>query len=213
MVIELGHPAEHLAGRDLHRPPVAVIGVVDDLGGRVGRPRHYRKRREVGIEQDVLVGGIVLEGLVVVGIFAGDRLGEQRARQGHRRAGKELSDRHHLAAADAGLVGHDAFDVLDAPRRQPFAGRFDGRDAARQFGRLYRLFLPRQGLIAPFRAPKALISALMEPHPPAGIVPDHQRGGQSPPELDAFTSRRASPSQGPRHSFRVRAFPVVRSAA
>ncbi len=34
-------------------------------------------------------------------------------------AARNFVHRHHLAARDARLVRHDAFDVLDPPRRQP----------------------------------------------------------------------------------------------
>ena len=143
--VELDDPPEHLARRDLDRAAVAVIGVVDDLRRRIGRPRHDGERREIGLEQDVAVGRVVLEALVVVGIVAGDRLRQDRARQRHGRPGEEFLDRHHLAAADPGLVGDDALDVLGAARRQPLARRVERRHAARLLGRSSRLvsFAPR----------------------------------------------------------------------
>ncbi len=38
VAVELDHPPQHLARRDLHRPPVGVVGVMDELRRRVRPP-------------------------------------------------------------------------------------------------------------------------------------------------------------------------------
>ena len=119
IAVEFDYPPQHLARRDLHRPSVGVIGVVDDLRRRIALPRHHRQGGEVRLQMDVLVGAVVLEGLVVMRPVAGDGLGEDRHRHGHGRPGEELLHRHHLAARHARLVGNDALDVLHAARADP----------------------------------------------------------------------------------------------
>src|SRR5690606_38058553 len=48
----------------------------------------------------------------------------------HGRPRQEFLHRHHLAAGDTGLVGDDAFDVLDAACLEPVACLVEGFDAA-----------------------------------------------------------------------------------
>ena len=53
---ELGDDAlQHLARGDLHRPAVVIVGVVDHLRGRLGRPRHGGEGGEIRPQLDVAV--------------------------------------------------------------------------------------------------------------------------------------------------------------
>jgi hypothetical protein len=127
--------------------PSRVIGVVDDLRGRVALPRHHR-RASRSPARDACRGrrGHSVELVVVLGVVAGDGLGEDRARHRHGRGVEELLHRHHLAAGDAGLVGDDAFDVLDAAGAKPVCGVLPGlyparhADGGRDFGRACSFF-------------------------------------------------------------------------
>jgi hypothetical protein len=114
-----------------------VEGIVDDLGGRIARPRHNGKGRKVRPEDQVGIGDSLEERLLLFRILAGDGLSEHRSGQRHRIAAEELFSRHQFAAGDPGLVGNDAFDIVDAAGAAPFAGRGFIGDAA---GRLLQLF-------------------------------------------------------------------------
>ena len=89
-------------------------GVVDDLGGRIVRPRHGGQGSEIWAQEDVRVGLDGANDAFEVRIVAGNGLIEHRQRQVHIRRVKELLRRHDLAARHAGEIGDQAFDFLDA---------------------------------------------------------------------------------------------------
>ncbi len=130
---EFDRPPQHLAWRDLQRPAIRMVGVMDELRRRIDFPRHHRQRREIRFEQHVAIGSVVLETLVILRPVAADRLGEDRARHRHGRPGQEFLHRHHLPARDARLIGDDALDVLDMSLCQPLPRFLKRGDAARPF--------------------------------------------------------------------------------
>ena len=109
--VELEHAAQHVARRHRHRAAVVVEAVVDHLRGRLGGPGHDADRLRVAGQHDVDLRRV--NRAVVVRVFAGDGLQEQRLGQAHALVLGVLLRRHDLAARDAGHVGDDGLDLGD----------------------------------------------------------------------------------------------------
>ncbi len=115
------HRLQHVAGCDLIGRIVAAITVGDDEGGGRAIARGDADGRQVRPQDDV---GVEHRGIVVLllGIFAGDGQGVDRARDAQRSvafAFQELLRREHLAAHDAVHVRHQTFDLADAVLADP----------------------------------------------------------------------------------------------
>ena len=113
-VVELQHPPQHPARRDLDRAAIGVIAVADHLGGRLGVPGHEADRVLVRPHIDVGIGRA--DHVLVVGVLARHRLDEDRLGQAETalaQDAEEFFSRQDLAARDPGHVRDEAFDFGD----------------------------------------------------------------------------------------------------
>jgi hypothetical protein len=117
---QVADPAQHRTRRERHHLAVLVVAVVDDLRGRVGRPRHDAHGGRVGAQVHVAVGGV---DHVVVRAFFGEfprhAHGDHRLGQPHAAVLGEFLAGQDLAARHARQVGDEAFDLGDAALVEP----------------------------------------------------------------------------------------------
>ena len=109
--VEIEHSPQHVAGGRGHRCAVGVEAIVDDLRGRLRRPRYQSDRALVGVQHDVAIRWI--DRALVLGIVSGDGLQDQRFGEVQAEGAAVRRDRHDLAAGDPGHVGHQRLDLGD----------------------------------------------------------------------------------------------------
>ena len=132
-LVEGHHALQDVARRHRHGGARLVRGVVDHLQGPVGRPWRGGGRAHVGDQHHVGLGEAARARRL--GPAAGDGLEEDRVGQEEVRLAPELGRRHRLAPRDAGEVGHDALDLVEAPPLQEGAGGL-GQAAGPVLGRV-----------------------------------------------------------------------------
>ncbi len=110
-----------MARRDVDRIVIEMKGIADDLGGRLGVPRHHPDGVGIGLHVDI--DGAVAHRGGLPDIAAVDREREDffRDAQATRAvAFQELRGRQDFAARRARHIGDEAFDLRNAPGRDPF---------------------------------------------------------------------------------------------
>ena len=118
--VQITHMAQYAARGKRHQLAVAVVAIVNHLGGRVGGPRHDAHSRGVGHQMHVAV--VRLDDVVIrpgLGKVAGHAHGHHRFGQAHAAVFGEFFTRQDFPARHTGQVGHQAFDFGDAPLVQP----------------------------------------------------------------------------------------------
>ncbi len=123
-LVQLQHPLEHVARRQLHRLTAQIVAVVDDLGGGIVGPGHQKDGVGVGHQLHVPLGRVPEADVLIVGIAPGDGLDKDGVRQARSSAVEVLARGHDLALEDAGKIGDQALDLGDAILLEPVAERW-----------------------------------------------------------------------------------------
>ena len=117
---QITHPAQHRTRCEGHQVAVAVVAIVDHLGGRIAGPRHDAHRGRIGAQVHVVVNWADdIEIRAGLRHFPGHAHGDDGLRQPHAPIFGELLARQDLAACHPGEVGHQAFDFGDAVDVEP----------------------------------------------------------------------------------------------